>query len=196
MAHVEKFVHTAVLNQIKHINREIIKNSNKDIDARRSYLNYSLTDHGMRDYEYYLQRKSQLKCFRRADVKTLAGWVVTAPKDLPVALEKDFFEKVKAFFDGRYGSENCVSAMVHKDESGRPHLHYAFIPVYEGRICAKKVLTQGELDRLHPQLKNFLREEGLPASVYTGITRRMGGNRTVEQMKAQRRVYEHSYDRR
>lgn len=195
MAHVEKFVHTAVLNQIKHINREIINNSNKDIDASRSHLNYSLIDHGMHDYEYYLERKAQLKCLKRADVKTMAGWVVTAPKDLPVSLQRDLFTKVKDFFDGRYGRENCVSATVHMDEAGRPHLHYGFIPVSNGRICAKEVLTKTELRNLHPQLQSFLRKEGLPANVHTGITREQGGNRTVEQLKTQQRVYKHSYDR-
>ena len=33
------------------------------------------------DYEYFLSRKSELYCYDRADVKVLAGWVVSAPAD-------------------------------------------------------------------------------------------------------------------
>ena len=43
MASVEKFTDAAVTNQLRHNAREIITNSNKDIDKARTHLNYSLT---------------------------------------------------------------------------------------------------------------------------------------------------------
>ena len=39
-------------------------------------------DRGMSDYDYFLQRKSELYCYKRDEVKVMSGWVVTAPKDL------------------------------------------------------------------------------------------------------------------
>ena len=157
MASVTKFTDHAICNQLRHCNRAIQNNSNKDIDAARTHLNYSLTPkRGMSEFEYYKQRKSELYCYGRNDVKTMCGWVVTAPKKLmSLAEEKDFFEKAYTFLEERYGKENVISATVHYDEGktkklidrwgnpiednngevkkelvmGRPHLHFYFIPV-------------------------------------------------------------------
>lgn len=157
MASVEKFTESAVVNQIRHCNRTIKNNSNHDIDARRSHLNYSLTpERKVSDYEYYQQRKQELYCYNRKDVKTMCGWIITAPKELKnLEEEKIFFKKAYKFLENRYGKENVISSTVHydegktskikdrwgdylKDESGniktelvlgRPHLHFCFIPV-------------------------------------------------------------------
>jgi hypothetical protein len=157
MASVEKFTHGAVVNQLRHCNRTIENDSNKDIDSTRTHLNYSLTpERGMSDYEYYRQRKNDLYCYGRADVKTMAGWIVTAPQELETGEQiKKFFEKTAEFLTQRYGKENVISITCHFDEGkmekikdrwgeyvrdengeikrklvlGRPHLHFNFIPV-------------------------------------------------------------------
>lgn len=157
MASVSKFTDKAVFNQLRHCNRTIQKNRNTDIDPTRTELNYSLTPHrGISEFEYYKQRKSELYCYGRSDVKTMCGWVVTAPKELSSkAEERVFFEKTYQFLEDRYGKENVISATVHYDEGkteklkdrwgqpikdengevkkelvlGRPHLHFCFIPV-------------------------------------------------------------------
>ena len=41
MASVQKFTDSAVTNQLRHNAREIVNNSNKDIDKTRTHLNYS-----------------------------------------------------------------------------------------------------------------------------------------------------------
>ena len=157
MASVEKFSDVAVYNQIRHNARKIAHPSNKDILPELSHLNYSLLpDHdGMEAYQYYKERKSQLYVLQRDDVKTLAGWVVTLPKEIS-ALEDQhrFFECAFDFLSARYGGQNVVQAMVHYDEgvrrkvrddsgkevldesgncvreivAGQPHLHFLFIP--------------------------------------------------------------------
>lgn len=157
MASVEKFTHGAVVNQLRHCKREIQQDSNKDIDPSRTHLNYSLTpDRNMTEIEYYRKRKAELYCYGRADVKTMAGWIVTAPKELQTREEeKAFFESTYSFLEARYKRENVISAEVHYDEGkmekvkdrwgeyvrnedgtiktelvlGRPHLHFNFIPV-------------------------------------------------------------------
>lgn len=130
MASVEKFIHGAVVNQLRHCNREIGNDKNKDIDSDRTYLNMSLTPkRGMSEYEYYKQRKSELYCHGRSDLKTMAGWIVTAPKELgelwldgktpdleTLKRIQDFFERTAEFLTKRYGIENVISITTHFDE--------------------------------------------------------------------------------
>ena len=183
MASVEKFSAGAVRNQLRHNRREIEHSGNPDIDPSRQGQDYVLSpDRGMSDYN-------------RDDVKVMAGWVVTAPQDLDPERYDDFFCATYDFLANRYGEENVVQAIVHDDEGGQPHLHFCFIPVEEDlkheqgyKICANDVLDRRELRNFHPDLQRYLNEHGLEdARVMTGVTKRQGGNRTVAQLKAERK---------
>jgi plasmid recombination enzyme len=195
MASVEKFSAGAVRNQLRHNRREIEHSGNPDIDPSRQGQDYVLSpDRGMSDYDYFLQRKSELYCYNRDDVKVMAGWVVTAPQDLDPERYDDFFCATYDFLANRYSEENVVQAIVHDDEGGQPHLHFCFVPVVEDpkheqgyKICANDVLDRRELRNFHPDLQRYLNEHGLEdARVMTGVTKRQGGNRTVAQLKAER----------
>lgn len=158
MASVKKFPEAAVEKEIRHNKRQIKNPKNKDIDPTRSHLNESLTPlRSVSEYEYYKQRKAELYCYHRADVKTLAGWIVTAPKELESPTDiKQFFSTTADFLTEKYGIENVISIDTHYDEGkmekckdrwtgeyltdedgtvkqqlvlGRPHLHFLFIPV-------------------------------------------------------------------
>lgn len=159
MASVEKFTDSAVIKQIRHNHRTILNDKNLDIDPARTHLNYTLTpDRGMSEYEYYQKRKKELYCYKRQDIKTLAGWIVTAPAELNTKEEiREFFEQTSNFLQARYGKENTISITCHFDEGkmekvkdrwggyvkdengnikkkivlGRPHIHFLFIPVAE-----------------------------------------------------------------
>ena len=191
MASVAKFTAGAVRNQLRHNAREIEHSSNQDINPTRCNFDYELShDRGMSDYDYFLQRKGELYCYGREDVKVMAGWVVTAPQDLSPARQEDFFQAVYDFLENRYGAENVVQAIVHNDEGGQPHLHFCFIPVTEDRkheqgykICANDVLNKRELRNFHPDLQRYLDEQGFDTRVQSGVTRQQGGNRTVAELK-------------
>ena len=72
--------------------------------------------------------------------------------------------------DKRYGKENCVSAIVHKDEPGaRAHLHYKSVPIIEKekkyksgktkqikQFAAKEVQNKLYLSYFHDQLQEEL----------------------------------------
>lgn len=195
MASVEKFSAGAVRNQLRHNRREVEHSSNPDIDPARRGQDYVLSpDRGVSDYDYYKERLGQLYVYGRSDVKTMAGWVVTAPQDLAPERYDDFFCASYDFLENRYGKKNVVQAIVHDDEGGQPHLHFCFIPVEEDpkheqgyKICANDVLDRRELRNFHPDLQRYLDEHGLEdAHVMTGVTKRQGGNRTVAQLKAER----------
>ena len=195
MASVEKFSAGAVRNQLRHNRREIEHSSNPDIDPVRQGQDYVLSpDRGVSDYDYYKERLSQLYVYGRDDVKTMAGWVVTAPQDLVPERYDDFFCATYDFLENRYGRENVVQAIVHDDEGGQPHLHFCFIPVTEDRkheqgykVCANDVLNKRELRNFHPDLQKYLDDHDLEdARVMTGVTRAQGGNRTVSELKGER----------
>lgn len=192
MASIKKFNEKAVVNQIRHIERTIKKNSNSDIDPQKNYLNYRLLTRNVSSYDYFKERKKELYCYKREDIKVLCGWVVTAPKELDSKVEDDFFRSVHEFLIGRYGEENAVDSVVHKDESGQPHLHFLFIPVVPDKkhggekICANDVINRKELRNFHPDLQRYLDEKGFNVVVQSGITSTQGGNRSVRDLKNSR----------
>lgn len=201
---LQKFSSAAVTNQLRHCGREIAKNSNQDIQPELSHLNYDLTpDHGgLRPLDYYRQRLSEVYCYGRSDVKTMAGWVVTLPAEIEAGTQEElsFFRATTTFLSERYGRENVVQSIVHHDEgvrdasgqlrAGRPHLHFCFIPVVADnnprhvqseKVCANDLLTKRELSQAQRDLQAYLTENGIEGRIITGGT---GQNRTVEQLKA------------
>ena len=190
MASVKKFTESAVVNQLRHIERTIAHPENMDIEKDRTVQNYSLLpQRGISSYEYYRQRKSELYCYNRADVKVMAGWIVTALKDLPMSEMEKFFNVTYEFLAERYGEKNCVQAVVHNDEGGQPHIHFLFIPAAADKkhggekICANDVLNKAELRNFHSALQKYLLDYGVQANILTGITKAQGGNRTVRELK-------------
>ena len=193
MASVEKFSKSSIVNQLRHIERTIQNPSNPDIDREKSNQNYSLVHRNISSYDYYKERLSQCYLYNREDVKTTFGWIVTCPEDLPEDQTDLFFYNVHDFLNERYGEENCIQSVVHKDESGRPHIHWIGIPVVKDKkhsqgikVCCNDVINRKDLRNFHDDLDRYLKNNGLNCSVKTGITKAQGGNRTVAEMKKER----------
>ena len=205
MASVKKITESAVVNQLRHIERTIAHPENMDIEKDRTVQNYSLLpQREISSYEYYRPRKSELYCYNRADVKVMAGWIVTAPKDLPMSEMEKFFNVTYEFLSERYGEKNCVQAVVHNDEGGQPHIHFLFIPAAADKkhggekICANDVLNKAELRNFHSALQKYLLDHGVQANILTGITKTQGGNRTVRELKQENtknRWHSREYDK-
>lgn len=200
MASIKKYKIQAVVNILRHNERKILNPANKDIDIKRSDENYSLLpERGMTSYDYFLKRKKECHCYKRQDVNVIAGWVITAPRDLPKEEYNIFFQCTYDFLQERYGKNNCIQAIVHNDESGQPHLHYIFIPVVPDKkhggekICANDVINRTELRNFHPDLQQYLKKKGVNGTVMSGVTKSQGGNRTVKELKKERR-FEIRYD--
>lgn len=154
MAANKKFSKDEVVQQLRHVQREIQYPKNRDIDKERSYLNYSLTPRrGMSPKDYLKKRLKEIHVTNRKDRVILSGWIVTKPRELDEKDERAFFEACFEFMAGRYGGKNVISAEVHKDESGEPHLHFLFTPVtsYTENENLVKVI---KLMKEHPELNN------------------------------------------
>lgn len=189
--HVEKFRRCAVGHMLRHFNRCAINFKNTDIDHTKSDLNYNLAPkRDMLDIEYYKKRLSTVKCQNRSDVKTLCDWIITLPKSISDEQEKRFFQKAYEFMTKRYCEENVISAWVHKDEAGRSHMHFAFIPVCVDKkkgiqkVSAKEVLTRMELKSIHREMAEHMKKEfGFDVGILNGATE--NGNKTVMELKSE-----------
>lgn len=181
MANVRKFTRGAIGHMCKHFERgldqdgKLVNYGNQDIDPSKSHLNYNLAPERASQSDFIKQRCSEVYCHNRKDVNVLCSWVVTAPKDLDPAEHEQFFKSSYQFLEDRYGKDNVVSAWVHMDESGQPHMHYAWVPVaYDVKkerltVSAKMVIAKKELQEFHPALQRHLETElGHPVSVLTG----------------------------
>ncbi len=186
MAQFKKFTQSEVYNELQH--------NARNIHASHTLLNYNLAPHrNLSDYQYFTQRKSELHCINRTDIKVLVAWIINAPKDLSPSDEAKFFQLTYQFLEDRYGVENVIQAYVHyKDQTidceenpeeiiiERPHLHFCFIPVVTDanpnhpqseKICANDVLGL-DMYHFHPDLQRYLNEHGISASIMTGSSQR------------------------
>ena len=190
--HVEKYEKSAVGHMLQHYNRMANNMSNRDIDLSRTSLNYNLCGHSETDIEFYRKRLLEVKCQKRRDVKTLCDWIITLPKlNFTDKGEKVFFRTAYQELCRRYGERNVVSAWVHKDEAGQPHLHFCFIPVVIDKkkgiekVSAKEVLTRSELRSIHKDMSKVMTEcFGRDIGILNGVT--AGANRSIAELKLQK----------
>ena len=154
MAGVEKYTTEQVAKICAHNGRVHIDYSNSDIDKSRSKLNYKMkTWHELQgiknDYDYFQKVVGENYLYGRGSKReegavTAASWVITCPKEIIGSAEKEktFFQSCFDFCESRYGAANVISATVHYDEGGAPHMHYLFVPV-----------TDLDHDRVHYKTK-------------------------------------------
>ncbi|SPT64670.1 Plasmid recombination enzyme [Aerococcus viridans] len=174
-----------------HNKRKTENHSNKDIDVSKSHLNYDLNQNQGDTISRLNERLEKVYCMNRKDVKAVADWIVTLPKELedrPADDQRQFFEATKRFLDKQYGEENNISANVHMDET-TPHMHYAFVPVVydekkqREKVSAKLVLNRNHLQKFHEQLDQYLQAE-IPQIYERGVVNgQTVGVDTVEELK-------------
>lgn len=194
MANMEKYSDAqTIVYMFRHNTREAREIKNPDVNREKSHLNTSIIG---KKYGDYKKRLDEIYVYGRKDTVTLASWIVTLPKDYD-GDEKEFFEKVNEFLVMRYGEKNAMQSIVHRDESGQPHLHFTFVPVVKDekfhkpsgeKLGSKWLLNRFELLHFHPELQKFLKANGIDANIQTGITRKQGGNKTVTQLKREREL--------
>lgn len=145
MAELEKYTDDSVMMLLKHVDRQLKNDANKDIVQLKSGLNYSIgitcppkeRYKQIKDKSYLYGRGTQ----RESKAITCCSWVVTLPKSvsdystvgkdeikiLNPEAERAFFEGVNRFIAKRYGT--VFYNRVHYDEAGQAHIHVYFIPL-------------------------------------------------------------------
>lgn len=199
MAHMMKHTKASCGHMFAHFDRRAEHISNENLDRTRTHLNYNLATHQTMDQgEFVRKRCAEVRCQNRKDVNVMVSWVVTAPKDLPEAEHKAFFQSSYDFLKNRYGLENVVSAYVHMDEV-TPHMHFAFVPVVRTfkqdkknpdistevvKVSAKECVNRYDLQSFHECLQRYVeRELGHKVSILNEATKE--GNRSIEELKRQ-----------
>ena len=128
-------------------------NKNPQIDLSRTSDNY----HVLKTESSYITRiNARIKELApkrkiKDDAVLMCSFILGSDKEFFDGLSTQqmhkFFHDVTDFFEYRYGTENILSAVVHLDET-TPHMHLNLIPVFEGRLCAKRLFDKVELRSL------------------------------------------------
>lgn len=163
---VAKFKVSDVQGIQKHNQRQGTSKSNVDIDYERSHLNTDLLNDRKLQYEREIKSEISERVERkpRANSVVLSEFLVTASPDYMKALspqeQERYFEKSLEFIQERYGEENTLYAVVHRDEAN-PHMHVGVIPITEdGRLSAKDIFKRTELQALQKEFPAELQRQG------------------------------------
>lgn len=165
--HIEKLTHTGSMMTIRHDLRLHNEYRNKNIDVNRKGLNYDFND-GKNPFDLLKKRLDEVYVYGRNGKKAdkiinLCSVCVTMPLDCPVS-EKDFFRMIDEVLSDKFGIDNKISHIVHKDEGapgvpGRVHSHYKFCPVIwnekkqREELCCKKVMNRTMLQGFHADIE-------------------------------------------
>lgn len=191
----EKFTRNQSSNILVHCNRSDPNRTykNQEIHHDRTCWNYNLApEHkNMTDYEFMKNRCENLKILKRSNVNWMASWVITIPADYEGSQEM-FFKESYNFMENRYGKENVISSYVHLDETS-PHMHFCFVPVIfdskkqEYKVNAKLCINRTELQKIHPQIQEYLQEKlQTKVNILNGATAE--GNKTISQLKNEEKI--------
>ena len=136
------------------------RHGNKNIDDTRTKDNIFLIEDDRKlnkrvEDTIVENRNGGLKGVRQNAVRMvegtvqLSGRVLDEPEERQVEILKDSFEYLQDVF----GKDNFVSAVIHLDET-HPHLHFDFVPIEDGRLTAKTIISP---DRLRKYQSDFLK---------------------------------------
>lgn len=148
-----------------HNQREKESKTNPDIKKDRMILNYDLLNDRKIDFSQRIQqeideRYTGGKTIRKDAVK-LCEFVVTSDKEffdgLDPAEEQRFFKESLSFLQERYGKENILYGIVHKDEK-TPHMHVGMVPITpDGKLAAKQFFgKRTELQQLQDKFHQYV----------------------------------------
>ncbi len=171
---------------------ENYKAGNPQIDSNRTNRNYHLVTPPPTYLEFINARIATLTLKRklRSDAVYMNSYVLTSDKEffinLPLAAEKEFFKDCVKFFADKYGAENIISAVVHKDET-TPHLHLNLVPITNSKLCSKDLYDRKKLSELQTE---FYEKVGKKWGLKRGRFKSGAKHVTAAEYKAQKIVEE------
>ena len=120
---------------------------NKNIDHEKTILNYHVVKPEASYWDKINKELATLQTNRkiRKDAVYICSCVLGASSEFfegkTFSEQRQFFTDYAKLFADKYGKQNIVSAVVHMDET-TPHMHLNFIPITEGRLCAKELCNR------------------------------------------------------
>lgn len=163
--HIEKFKNSSVSAIIGHIKREHTHYKNENVDTSRSSENIYFINRNM---EYYENRiKNDLYVYGGWKDKTklkynsLCSISAHCPKDYED--KNQFFQMLNHVLCCKFGKENVICSVVHKDEQG-DHLHFSFIPTVwniknkKYQLSYEKCIAH-DFDSFHDDIEKLIFDE-------------------------------------
>lgn len=141
--------------------------SNPNIDPERTHLNIRRSDHPEKELKTLIdqrisEREVQQKKVRKDAVKMISVLVSASPEYIN-SLDRDeqvrYFDECFKFCQRRFGKKNCIEMNVHFDETN-PHAHISVVPILNGKLCAKEVMTMKDLYELQEEFPKAMQERG------------------------------------
>ena len=78
-----------------------------------------------------------------------------------------YFDECFKFCQRRFGKQNVIEMNVHFDET-TPHAHVSVVPILNGKLCAKKIMTMKALYDIQEAFPKAMRERGFDVERGTG----------------------------
>jgi len=141
------------------------RHGNKNIDDTRTKDNIFLIEDDRKlnkriEDTIVENRDGGLKGVRKNAVRMVEGTVqlsgkaLDQPEERQIELLKDSFE----YLQDTFGKENVVSAVIHLDET-HPHLHFDFVPIEDGRLTAKTIISPNRLRKYQSDFLKHLQDD-------------------------------------
>lgn len=170
------------------------KHSNKRIDDARTADNVILK---RSDGTYYEQvsaiidrnRDGGLKGVRKDAVRMCEATVQLSGQvlDRSDAEQERVLRQSYDWLKETFGADNIVSATIHKDETNM-HLHVDFVPIKDGKLTAKTILSKGMLHRYQTDFLKHLQQSEPTLNFIRGSSEYNGLPQDVyEQLQDERR---------
>ncbi len=142
--------------------------SNPNIDPERTHLNIRRSDHPEKEELKTLidrriaEREIQKKKVRKDAVKMISVLVTASPEYMNSLDRQEqirYFDECFKFCQRRFGKKNCIEMNIHFDET-TPHAHVSIVPILNGKLCAKEVMTMKDLYELQEEFPKAMQERG------------------------------------
>ena len=142
--------------------------SNPNIDPDRTHLNVRRSDYPKEERLKTLidrrieEREVQKRRVRKDAVKMISVLVTASPEYMN-SLDRDeqiqYFDEAFKFCQKQFGEKNCIEMNVHFDET-TPHAHVSVVPILNGKLCAKEIMTMKGLYEIQQEFPEAMRERG------------------------------------
>lgn len=169
MANLKKYTLKQMGRVAKEAYREIEKSGYKNyVDSKKSENNFSYNFGSSKDMMREMRRRINeiLAGQIIKDGTKVGSWIFTCPQELlgDEKQEKKYFDVSKRFCEERYGKENIIDCVIHRDET-TPHMTVYTVPECISRKTGRKTVstascfTQKDLQSFHPDFEKVLQKE-------------------------------------
>lgn len=169
MANLKKYTLKQMGRVAKEAYREIEKSGYKNyVDQSKFENNFSYNFESSKDMMREMRRRINeiLDGQIIKDGTKVGSWIFTCPQELlgNPALERKYFDVSKSFCEERYGKENIIDAVIHRDET-TPHMTVYVVPECTSRKTGRRTVstascfTRKDLQSFHPDFEKVLQKE-------------------------------------